>query len=69
MVGRIHEFLINSEKACIPHAFKINVERAFYIWFSITHTHYLFWDRLNIILLIIELVKLFLMNYNYNLYL
>ena len=37
--GRVHELLINSEKASTSPIFKENVERLFCLRFSITHTH------------------------------
>ena len=38
--GRVHELLINSEKASISPVFEENIERFSRLRFSITHTHY-----------------------------
>ena len=37
--GRVHELLINSEKASTSPVFEENVERFLCLRFSITHTH------------------------------
>ena len=59
--GRVHELLINSEKASTAPVFEGNVERFLCLWFSITHTH----DQLSVefekstnVLSLINVVKL-----------